>query len=104
MKRSWLSSSVAAGILSLGLAAGCESSGGGRSSGGVLRAGLPPQAVRVQEGSGQLVYVPEQAGRLFLYDVTNDRVIERYQIRGGQRFAVDAKAGRATLAGNEVAA
>jgi hypothetical protein len=80
--------------------AGCHSHGGsGRS---VLRAGLPPKAQLVQEGSDQLVYEPNQAGRLFLYDTSNDKVVERYQVRMGQRFAVDAKAGRATLAGNEV--
>ena len=81
-------------------AAGCQSSRSG--DGGVLRAGIPPKAQRVQEGSGQLVYTPEQPGRVFLYDVNNDQVVERYQVRKGQRFAVDAAAGRATLEGNEV--
>lgn len=68
----------------------------------MLRSGLPPQAVRVQEGTDQLVYVPEQSGRVYLYNQSTDQVIERLQVRGNQRFAVDSKAGRATLDGNEV--
>ena len=79
---------------------GCQSSGGGET--GLLRSGIPPKAQQVQEGSGQLVHVADQPGRLYLYDATNDTVVERYQVRRGQRFAVDAAAGRATLDGNEV--
>ena len=84
------------------VAAGCQSSGGGGGDTGILQAGVPPKAQQVQEGSGQLVYAPEQTGRLYLYDATGDQVVERYQVRQGQRFAVDAALGRATLAGNEV--
>ena len=82
--------------------AGCQSSGGG-DGGGILKAGLPPDAQVVSEGSGQLTFVPEEAGRVFLYDVNADRVVGRYEMRRSQRLAVDAAAGRATLDGNEVA-
>ena len=85
----------------LAAAAGCQSSGE-KTGGGVLRAGLPPKAEMVQEGSNQIVYSADRPGRIYLYDVTRDQVVERYQVRPGQRFAVDAAAGRATLAGNEV--
>ncbi len=90
---------ILAGLIT---AAGCETTGRSGSGGGVLRAGIPPKAQQMQEGSGQLVHTADQAGRVFLYDATNDRVVERYQVRKGQRFAVDAVAGRATLEGNEV--
>lgn len=91
-------------VLSLTLigawAAGCESSGNGGS--GVLRAGIPPKAEMIREGSDQIVYTPDRAGRIYLYDVTRDQMVDRYQVRANQRFAVDARAGRATLEGNEV--
>jgi hypothetical protein len=79
---------------------GCSSSGGGGT--GVLRTGIPPKAEKVQEGAGQLVYTPQQPGRLYLYDGSNEKIVEAFQVRPGQRFAVDAAAGRATLEGNEV--
>jgi len=85
-------------ISSLVFAIGCESSG----SNGVLRAGIPPKALSVQEGSGQIVYTADQAGRIYLYNSSTDQVVERYQIRKGQRFAVDADSGRASLDSNEV--
>lgn len=56
----------------------------------------------MQEGAGQLVYTPEQPGRLYLYDANNAAIVEAFQVRKGQRFAVDAAPGRATLEGNEV--
>ncbi len=85
-------------ISSLFFAVGCESSG----DKGVLRSGIPPRAMSVQEGSGQIVYSADQPGRIYLYNVSDDQVVERYQIRKGQRFAVDARLGRATLDSNEV--
>ena len=82
------------------IAAGCQSSGRD-DGGGILMAGLPPAAEQVSEGSGQLTYVPEEEGRLFLYDVNRDRVIGRYAVRKGQRLAVDAAVGRATSTGTK---
>jgi hypothetical protein len=79
----------------------CQATGDGRG-GGSLQAGIPPRAEMVQEGTGQLVYTAESPGRIYLYDVGRDRIIERYQVRSGQRVAVDARAGRVTLDGNEV--
>ena len=90
---------LAAAFAPVLLAMGCQSSGEG---GGMLKAGLPPSAERVSEGSGQLSFVPEEEGRVFLYDVNEDRVAGRYEMRKGQRLAVDASAGRATVDGNEV--
>jgi hypothetical protein len=102
-----MSKRIAAAMIlaSLAIAPGCKSSGkDARTSGGagVLRTGIPPKAEKVQEGSGQLVYTPEQAGRLYLYDANKEAIVEAFQVRRGQRFAVDAAAGRATLEGNEV--
>lgn len=93
---------LASAFLSLSVTAGCQSSGGGEGGGGMPKAGLPPSAERVAEGSGQLTYTAEEQGRVFLYDVNQDRVVGRYEMRRGQRLAVDAAAGRATLDGNEV--
>jgi hypothetical protein len=85
------------------LAAGCQSSGRGDSGGtGILRAGLPPAATVVAEGQTQLTYTPEEPGQVYLYDMSQDRVIGRFHLRRGQRFAMDGVAGRATIDGNEV--
>jgi hypothetical protein len=88
-------------LISLPLAPGCKSSGTGGGT-GVLRTGIPPRAEKVQEGGGQLVYTAEEPGRLYLYDANNEAIVEAFQVRRGQRFAVDAAVGRATLEGNEV--
>ena len=101
MRVQWMATTTLV-TFSLFIAAACQSSGGGGDSGGILRAGIPPEAQQVSEGSGQLTYVPEETGRVFLYDVSQDRVVGRYEMRRGQRLAVDAAAGRATLDGNEV--
>jgi hypothetical protein len=87
-------------LLSFVVVAGCQSSDSGGT--GVLRTGIPPKAEKVQEGAGQLVYTPQQSGRLYLYNANDEKIIEAFQVRKGQRFAVDAAAGRATLEGNEV--
>jgi hypothetical protein len=88
-------------LASLSLAPGCQSSGNGDGT-GVLRTGIPPMAEQVQEGTGQLVYTPEEPGRLYQYDAKNEAIVDVFQVRRGQRFAVDPAAGRATLEGNEV--
>jgi hypothetical protein len=91
-------------VLGLAVVAGCESSGqsNGDGGGGILRAGLPPSATVVAEGSTQLTYTPEEPGQVFLYNMTQDRVLGRFNLRRGQRFAMDGVAGRATIDGNEV--
>ncbi len=90
-------------VLSAAMVFGCESSGGrDGGSGGILRAGLPPSAKVVTEGQGQLTYTPEENGRIFVYDVNNDSVIGRFQMRRGQRLAMDGVSGRSTIDGNEV--
>jgi hypothetical protein len=90
-------------VLGTALMIGCNSSGSGDSSGtGILRAGLPPAAKMVAEGPTTLTYVPEEPGQVYLYDVKQDRVIGRFHLRRGQRFAMDGVAGRATIDGNEV--
>jgi hypothetical protein len=88
-------------LASLSLAQGCRSSGDGGGT-GVLRTGIPPRAEKVQEGTGQLVYTAEEPGRLYLYDTNKEAIVEAFQVRRGQRFAVDSAVGRATLEGNEV--
>ena len=85
------------GVLVLGaLAAGCQ------SDSGMLRAGIPPKASMVVEGKPSVAYTATADGRLYVYDASDNKVDGRYEIKNGQRFAVDAQAGRATLAGNEV--
>jgi hypothetical protein len=90
-------------VLGLAVVTGCQSSGKSNGDGtGILRAGIPPAATVVAEGSTQLTYTPEEPGQIFLYNVTEDRVIGRFYMRRGQRFAMDGIAGRATIDGNEV--
>ena len=81
--------------------AGCSSDGRGTGN-GFLRAGLPPGAVEVKAGTDAIIYSPDERGRVFIYDVARDRVTGRYHMRPGQRLAVDATSGRATIDGNEV--
>ena len=89
-------------VLGLAFATGCQSSGRSSGEGGILRAGIPPAATVVAEGSTQLTYTPEEPGQVYLYNMTEDRVIGRFYMRRGQRFAMDGVAGRATIDGNEV--
>ena len=86
-----------AGWLLLGtlVGAGCQSNG-------VLRAGIPPKAAEVEDGKQTVAYTATNDARVYVYDASDDKVVARYQIKTGQRLAVDAQAGRATLAGNEV--
>ncbi len=90
-------------VLGAALTVGCQSSGprGGDGT-GILRSGLPPASTVVAEGSTQLTYTPEEPGQVYLYDMNQDRVIGRFHLRRGQRFAMDGIAGRATIDGNEV--
>ena len=89
--------------LALALAGGgaCSSSPRAESD---LRSGLPPQAERVTSGSGGGTFTPDAPGRVFVYDAREQRVVGRYQVRSGQRLAVDGRSGRATIDGNEVRA
>jgi hypothetical protein len=90
-------------VLGLAVATGCQSSGQSSGEGtGILRAGIAPAATVVAEGSTQLTYTPEEPGQVSIYSVTEDRVIGRYYMRRGQRFAMDGTSGRATIDGNEV--
>lgn len=91
-----------AAAAALTVAVGCESNNNANTGGGVLRAGLPPQAQRQAEGTGQLTFTPDRSGQVYIYDTIQDRVVGRYQLRAGQRLAVDAADGRATVDGNEV--
>ena len=85
------------------LLAGCQSNNAGEGSGtGILRAGLPPSAQVVAEGTAQLTYTPEEPGQIYLYDMNRDRVVGRFNMRAGQRLALDGATGRATIDGNEV--
>jgi hypothetical protein len=95
---------LSVGVLSVALLAGCSASGGAKSKNGtgILRAGMPPSAKMVSEGTSQLTYTPEEHGTVFLYDVTQDRKIGQFTIRRGQRLAMDGINGRATLDGNEL--
>lgn len=97
-----LAGSVTLFFMGTALIAGCASGGRSGDGTGILRAGLPPAATVVAEGSTQLTYTPEEPGQVYLYDMGQDRVIGRFYMRRGQRFAMDGIAGRATLDGNEV--
>ena len=100
-----LVSGLSVGILSVALLAGCEASVGtakSKNGTGILKAGMPPSAKMVSEGTSQLTYTPEEHGTVYLYDVTQDRKIGQFTVRRGQRLAMDGINGRATLDGNEL--
>ena len=97
-----LAGSITLFVVGSALLAGCASGNRSGDGTGILRAGLPPSATVVAEGSTQLTYTPEEPGQVYLYDVNQDRVIGRFHMRRGQRFAMDGVAGRATIDGNEV--
>lgn len=99
---SWLTGSASLFVLGSTLMVGCASGGNSGGGAGILRAGLPPSAKVVAEGATQLTYTPEEPGQVYLYNVDQDRVIGRFYMRRGQRFAMDGISGRATLDGNEV--
>lgn len=95
-------SGLTASFLGAALFLGCQSSNRSGEGTGILRAGLPPGAEVMTEGTTQVTFTPEEDGRVYLYDVKEDRVVGRYFMRRGQRLAMDALSGRATIDGNEV--
>ncbi len=92
---------AAVGAVLLVATAGCQPRRE-RSADGVLRVGVPGEAVMVQQMSKRVVYPVPQPGRIYLYNVTRGRTVGQYPVRAGQQFAVDARWGRALLDGNEV--
>lgn len=89
-------------LISAGCQSGRSGGGGADDSTGTLRAGLPLKARLVVDAGSELDYTAANPGRVFLYDATRDRTVGRYHLNQGQRFIVDARAGRATVDGNEV--
>src|SRR5688572_27134136 len=67
-----------------------------------LRSGIPPKAQQVGGGTDEVDYTATERGRMYLYDASENKLVGTYEVRPGQRFAVDGKAGRATLDGNEI--
>jgi hypothetical protein len=98
MKMNWLFNGMILATCVFG-AAGCVSSSPDTVS---LRSGIPPKAQQVGGGTEQVIYTAAERGRMYLYDATENRLVGTYEVRPGQRFAVDGKNGRATLDGNEV--
>ncbi|MGB7160324.1 MAG: hypothetical protein WBD40_19810 [Tepidisphaeraceae bacterium] len=101
-RRARRAGSVTCLLIGAALFIGCGASRGGKDDEAFLRAGLPPTAQVVQEGTGRLMYTPDENGRVYLYDATSDRLIGRFRVRRGQRLAFDPATGRATIAGDEV--
>lgn len=66
-----------------------------------LRAGVPPQAQEVAQGTGSISYIASENGQLYLYDANMNRVIGTYNLRPGQELIL-AETGRAAIDGNEV--
>lgn len=66
-----------------------------------LRAGVPPQAQEVAQGTGSISYIASENGQLYLYDANMNRVIGMYNLRPGQELIL-AETGRAAIDGNEV--
>ena len=69
----------------------------------MLRAGLPPEAVQVGQDSESPSYKAESNGRLYVYNRSENKLVNSFQMSKGQQMIVSGQAGRATLDGNEVA-
>ena len=68
-----------------------------------LRSGVPQDAVQVGQEGPSPMYKADTLGRLYLYDRTQNRVVNSFSVRPGQELIVSGNEGRATLDGNEVA-
>ena len=68
-----------------------------------LRAGVHPDAVEETRGTGSVVYVADEPGQVFLYDLNDQRTVKQFYMSGGERLAVDGRSGRVTINGNEQA-
>ncbi len=101
---------AAAGLAGLVMVSGCQS---GSSNAQTeedaallndpvnLRAGIPPSAQQVAQGTGSLEFEASSMGQLYLYDLDANRLIGTFFLRPGQSFVVGSS-GRATIDGNEV--
>lgn len=67
-----------------------------------LRAGVPSAAREVAQGKGSLDYTAQGDGQVYVYDVSDNKIVGNYNIAEGQELIVAPRAGRATLASNEL--
>ena len=70
----------------------------------MLRAGLPTEAQQVGQESESPSYKAESDGRLYVYNRSENKLVNSFQMSKGQELIVSGQSGRVTLDGNEVAA
>jgi hypothetical protein len=63
---------------------------------------VPRTSEIAREGLGGLSYQPDRDGVIYLYDVDDERVVDRKMIRGGERYTFDPKRDIATIDGQIV--
>jgi hypothetical protein len=63
----------------------------------VAELGVPKGALAVEEGSGRLTYKPERDGRVYVYDIEDDRLVLEQPINANEEFVVDARDNRIML-------
>ena len=68
-----------------------------------LRSGIPQEAVEVGQQSESPSYTADRDGRLFIYNRSENKLVNAFQMRKGQNMIIAGQEGRATLDGNEVA-
>lgn len=98
---------VVAGMLLGGCAAGGTRASDDTTTGSSrqqvnLRAGVPSAAREVAQGKESLTYRAQGDGQVYVYDVSANRIIGNYNVAEGQELIVAPRAGRATLASNEL--
>lgn len=67
-----------------------------------LRVGIPPQAKEVAQGKGSVSYEAQGSGQVYVYDLNANDTVGTYNVREGEELIIAARAGRATLASNEL--
>src|SRR4051812_36889857 len=67
----------------------------------VTTLGVPEGSVQVDDGKGRLEYTAKHSGTVYVYDVTQDRLVYQTQVRDGDRVSVDPAANRLEVNGRQ---
>jgi hypothetical protein len=67
----------------------------------VTSLGVPEGSVQVDEGKGRLDYTAKRSGTVYVYDVTQDRLVYQTPVRDGDRVSIDPDANRLELNGRQ---
>jgi hypothetical protein len=67
----------------------------------VTSLGVPEGSVQVDEGKGRMEYTAKSPGTVYVYDVTQDRLVYETKVRDGDRVTVDPEANRLEVNGKQ---